>query len=54
MVEEISEAGSKHTYYHEMTAERLIDFEELRTRLAALEDTSKTARRELRALQHRT
>ena len=34
-----------------MAAERLIDFEELRARLAALEDTRKTAERELRALQ---
>jgi hypothetical protein len=35
-----------------MAAERLIEFEELRTRLAALEDTRKTAERELRTLQH--
>ena len=32
----------------------MIDFEELRTRLTALEDIRKTAERELRALQHRT
>jgi hypothetical protein len=37
-----------------MAAERLIDFEELRAQLTALEDTRKTAERELRALQHRT
>jgi predicted nucleic acid-binding Zn-ribbon protein len=37
-----------------MAAEELIDFEALRTQLAALEDTRKTAERELRALQHRT
>jgi DNA repair exonuclease SbcCD ATPase subunit len=37
-----------------MAAERLIDFEDLRARLAALEDTRNTAERELRALQHRT
>ena len=43
--------GSKRARYQEMAAERLIDFEELRARLAALEDTRKTAERELRALQ---
>jgi len=53
-LEEISEAGRKRIRYQEMAAERLINFEELRMRLAALEDTRKTAERELRALQHRT
>ena len=52
-LEEISEAGRKRARYQEMAAEGLIDFEELRTRLAALEDTRKTAERELRALEHR-
>ena len=37
-----------------MAAEGLIDFEELRTRLSALEEARKTAERELRALQHHT
>ena len=37
-----------------MATEGLIDFEELRTRLAALEDTSEAAEEELRALQRRT
>jgi len=37
-----------------MAAERLVNFEELRTRLAALKDTRETAERELRALRHRT
>jgi hypothetical protein len=32
----------------------VIDFEELRTRLAALEDSRKTAERELRTLQNHT
>ena len=36
-----------------MAAEGLIDFDELRTRLTALEDTRKTAERELHALQRR-
>jgi site-specific DNA recombinase len=53
-LEEISEVGRKRARYQEMAAERLIDFEELRARLAALEDTRKTAERELCALQHRT
>jgi hypothetical protein len=37
-----------------MAAEGLIDFEELRTRLAALEDARKAAEQELRALRRRT
>jgi hypothetical protein len=36
-----------------MAAEGLIDFEELRARQAALEETRKTAEQELQALQHR-
>lgn len=50
----ISEVTHKRTRCQEMAAERLIDFEELRARLAVLEDTRKTAERELHALQHRT
>jgi hypothetical protein len=42
-LEEISETGRKRARYQEMAAEGLIDFEELRTRLAALEDNRKTA-----------
>jgi hypothetical protein len=53
-LEEISEAGRKRARYQEMAAEGLVDFDELRTRLATLEDTRKTAEQELRALQHRT
>jgi len=53
-LEEISEVGRKRARYQEMAAERLIDFEELRTRLAALEDTRKAAERELRTMQRRT
>ena len=53
-LEKISEAGRKRTRYQEMAAEGLINFEELRARLAALEDARKTAEQELRALQHRT
>lgn len=53
-LEEISEAGRKRARYQEMAAEGLIDFEELRARLAALEETRKTAEQELQALQRRT
>ena len=53
-LEEISRAGSKRARYQEMAGEGLIDFDELRARLAALEETRKTAEQELRALQGRT
>jgi predicted nuclease with TOPRIM domain len=53
-LEEISEANRKRARCQEMAAKRLINFEELRTRLAALEDARETAERELRALWHRT
>jgi site-specific DNA recombinase len=53
-LEEISEVGRKRARYQEMAAEGLIEFEELRARLAALEDTRKTAERELRTLEART
>jgi hypothetical protein len=51
-LEEISEAGRKRARYQEMAAEGLIEFEELRAQLAVLEDTRKTAERELRSLEH--
>jgi hypothetical protein len=53
-LEEISEAGHKRYRYQEMAAEGLIEFEELRARLAALEETRQIAKGELRALEHRT
>ena len=53
-LKEISEASQKRTRYQDMAAEGLIDFEELRTRLSALEESRETAERELRALKHRT
>ena len=53
-LEEISEARRKRAWYQEMAAEGLIEFEELRAQLAALEDTRKTAERELRTLEART
>jgi len=51
---QLSEASRKRARYQEMAAEGLIDFEELRTRLSALEETCETAERELRALKHYT
>jgi len=51
---EISEAGRKRARYQEMAAEGLIDFDELRAQLAILEDTRKTAERELRTLRRHT
>jgi hypothetical protein len=51
---EISKATRKRARYQEMATEGLIDFEELRTRLAALEDAREAAEEELRALQRRT
>jgi DNA repair exonuclease SbcCD ATPase subunit len=53
-LDEISEAGRKRARYQEMAGEGLIDFDELRARLAALEETRKTAEQELCALQGRT
>jgi hypothetical protein len=53
-LEELSEARRKRARYQDMAAEGLIDFEELRARLTALEDKRKTAEQELRALQRRT
>ncbi len=51
---QLSEASRKRARYQEMATEGLTDFKELRTRLlSALEETRKSAERELRALQHR-
>jgi hypothetical protein len=46
--------GRKRARYQKMAAEGLIEFEELRAQLAVLEDTRKTAERELRSLEQRT
>jgi hypothetical protein len=52
---QLSEASRKHIRYQEMGAEELIDFEELKTRLSALEKLRNTAERELHALlRHHT
>jgi hypothetical protein len=52
-LEKISETARLRARHQEMAAEGLIEFEELRARLAALEDTRKTAERELRTLEAR-
>src|SRR5215204_415244 len=49
----LTEADRKRSRYQEMAAEGLIDFDELRAKLATLEETRKTARRELEALESR-
>ena len=54
MLGEISKSTRKRARYQEMATEGLIDFEELRTRLAALEDTREADEEQLRALQGRT
>jgi chromosome segregation ATPase len=51
--EQLAEAGRKRSRYQEMAAEGLIDFDELRAKLTTLEETCRTAQRELEALQSR-
>ncbi len=51
---QISETNQKRARYQEMAAEGLINFEELRAQLSALEETRNTAERELQALKNRT
>jgi hypothetical protein len=49
--DKLAETETKRARYQEMAAENLITFEELRTRLVELEETHKTAERELAALR---
>jgi len=49
--ERLAETDRKRSRYQDMAAEGLIAFDELRTKLADLEDTRKTAERELEALR---
>jgi hypothetical protein len=49
----LAETDHKRARYQEMAADDLITFEELRARLAELDDTRKTAERELDALRKR-
>ncbi len=48
-LEQLSEVDRKRARYQEMAAEDLISFDEPRAQLSALEDTRKTAERELHA-----
>jgi site-specific DNA recombinase len=50
-IEKLVEADQKRARYQEMAADDLITFEELRSRLAELEDTRKAAEKELNALR---
>ncbi len=49
----LAEVDQKRGGFQDMAAEGLIAFDELRTRLAALEETRQTARRKLAALEGR-
>ena len=49
----LEEADRKRAGYQDMAAEGLITFDELRAKLAALEETRETAERELTALKDR-
>jgi hypothetical protein len=49
--DKLAETETKRARYQEMAAENLITFEELRARLVELEETRKTAERELAALR---
>jgi DNA repair ATPase RecN len=50
----LADVERKCSSFQDMAAEGLITFDELRAKLAALEETSQVARRELAALQGRT
>jgi site-specific DNA recombinase len=49
--DKLAQTETKRARYQEMAAENLITFEELRTRLVELEETRKTAERELASLR---
>jgi hypothetical protein len=48
---QLAAVDAKRSLYQDMAAENLIDFDELRTKLAALEIDRKTAVRELEAVR---
>jgi hypothetical protein len=50
--EKLSEVEHKRTKYQEMAASDLITFDELRSRLSELEETRRTAERELATLRN--
>jgi site-specific DNA recombinase len=53
-LEQLADVERKRSSFQDMAAEGLITFDELGTKLAALEETGQTARRELAALEGRT
>lgn len=53
MAEEIAEVDQTRSRFQDMAAEGLITFEELRAKLAELEELRQSARRELGALSER-
>jgi hypothetical protein len=52
-LEKLTDAERKRSSFQDMAAEGLINFDELRTKLATLQETCETARRELAALEDR-
>ena len=52
-LERLADIERKRSSFQDMAAEGLITFHELRTKLAALEETGETARREFAALEGR-
>ena len=52
-LDKLAEVNRKRACYHEMAAVDLIGFDELRARIAELEETRAAAERELRALDRR-
>jgi site-specific DNA recombinase len=52
-LDKLADVDRKRARYQEMAAEDLIGFDELRARVAKLEETRTVAKRELRAIEHR-
>jgi site-specific DNA recombinase len=52
-LEKLTDSERKRSSFQDMAAEGLINFDELRTKLATLQETCETARRELAALEDR-
>jgi hypothetical protein len=52
-LDKLADVSRKRVRYQEMAAEDLIGFDELRARIAELEETRRTADRELSTLQNR-
>ena len=52
-VDKLADVGVKRAKFQDMAAEGLINFDELRTKLAELDETRKVAEQELSSLQYR-